>query len=43
MGREGSEHRHDGKDPGRPRILSPEQEGILEQDLDGMPRQSGFE
>ena len=27
-------------DPDRPRIPSPEQEGSLEQDLDGMPRQS---
>lgn len=43
MEREGSEHRHDGNDPVRPRILSPEQDGAIEQDLDGAQRQGGLE
>ena len=43
MEREGLERRHDTKSPGRPRLLSPEQERTIEGDLDGTPRDSGFE
>ena len=43
MGREGLDGRHDGKSPGRPRLLNPEQEKAIEGDLDGTPRESGFE
>ncbi len=39
MEREGTEGRHDTKSPGRPRLLSPEQECTIEGDLDGMPRE----
>ena len=43
MEREGLDGRHDGKSPGRPRLLNPEQERTIEGDLDGTPRDSGFE
>lgn len=43
MEREGPDGRHDGKSPGRPRLLNPEQERTIEGDLDGTPRDSGFE
>ena len=43
MEREGPDGRHDGKSPGRPRLLNPEQEKVVEGDLDGTPRDSGFE
>lgn len=43
MGREGPDGRHDGKSPGRPRLLNPEQERTIEGGLDGTPRDSGFE
>ena len=43
MGREGPEGRHDGKSPGRPRLLNPEQERTIKGDLDGTPRGCGFE
>ncbi|MCE2508656.1 MAG: helix-turn-helix domain-containing protein, partial [Nitrosopumilaceae archaeon] len=42
MEREGLEGRHDGKSPGRPRKLDPEQERIIEEDLDKPPGESGF-
>ena len=42
MEREGPEGRHDGKSPGRPRLLNAEQEKVIEEDLDGTPRDSGF-
>ena len=40
---EGLDGRHDGKSPGRQRLLNPEQEKTIEGDLDGTPRESGFE
>ncbi len=43
MEREGTEGRHDTKSPGRSRLLSPEQERTIEGDLDGTPRECGFE
>ncbi len=43
MEREGPEGRHDNKSPGRPRLLNPEQERTIEGDLDGTPRECGFE
>ena len=43
MEREGPDGRHDGKSPGRPRLLNPEQEKVIEGDLDGPPRGSSFE
>ena len=43
MEREGLDGRHDGKSPGRQRLLNPEQEKTIEGDLDGTPRESGFE
>lgn len=43
MEREGPECRHDAKSPGRPRLPNPEQKKVIEKDLDGMPRESGFE
>ena len=43
MEREGPDGRHDGKSPGRPQLLNPEQERTIKGDLDGMPRDSGFE
>ena len=39
---EGLEARHDGKSPGRPRQLDPEQERVIEGDLDRPPDDSGF-
>ena len=39
---DGLEARHDGKSPGRPRKLDPEQEGAIEEDLDKPPDESGF-
>ena len=39
---EGLEGRHDGKSPGRPRKLDPEQERTIEEDLDKPPSESGF-
>ena len=41
--REGPNGRHDGKSPGRPRLLNPGQEKAIEGDLDGPPCDSGFE
>ena len=38
----GLEHRHDKKSPGRPRNLTPEQERMIENDLDTPPSESGF-
>ena len=38
----GLEHRHDKKSPGRPRNLTPEQERMIENDLDKPPSESGF-
>ena len=43
MEREGPDGRHDGKSPGRPRLLNSEQEKVVEWDLDETPRDSGFE
>ena len=43
MEREGLDGRHDGKSPGRPRLLNPDQEKAIEGDLDGTPRESSFE
>ena len=43
MEREGPDGRHDGKSPGRPRLLNPEQERTIKGDLDGTPRDGGFE
>lgn len=43
MGCEGLERRHDAKSPGRPRLLNAEQEKAIEGDLDGTPRECGFE
>ena len=43
MERKGPRGRHDGKSPGRPRLLNPEQEKVIEGDLDRTPRDSGFE
>lgn len=43
MKREGPDGRHDVERPGRPRLLSPEQEKSIEGDLDGTPRDGGFE
>lgn len=43
MERKGLERRHDAKSPRRPRLLNPEQERTIEGDLDGMPRNGGFE
>lgn len=43
MEREGLDGRYDGKSPGRPRLLNPEQEKAIEGDLDGTPRDGGFE
>ena len=43
MEHEGLDGRHDGKNPGRPRLLNPDQEKAIEGDLDGTPRESGFE
>ena len=40
--REGSEGRHDRRGPGRPRLLTPEQERLIKEDLDGPPSESGF-
>ncbi len=40
---EGLECRYDDKSPGRPRLLIPEQERTIEGDLDGTPRECGFE
>ena len=42
MEREGLDGRHDGKSPGRPRLLNPDQEKAIEGDLDGPPSDSGF-
>ena len=43
MERDGLECRHDRKSPGRPRFLTPEQEGVVEEDLDKPPSESGFD
>ena len=43
MESEGPESRHDNKSPGRPRLLNPEQERAIEEDLDRTPRECGFE
>jgi len=43
MEREGPEGRRDAKSPGRPRPLNAEQERTIEEDLDGTPRECGFE
>ena len=43
MEREGPDGRHDRKSPGRPRLLTPEQEGAVEEDLDKPPPESGFD
>ena len=43
MEREGLDGRHDCKSPGRQRLLNPDQEKTVEGDLDGTPRESGFE
>ena len=40
--REGPDGRHDGKSPSRPRLLTPEQERLIQEDLDGPPSDSGF-
>ncbi len=40
--REGPEGRHDRWGPGRPRLLTPEQERLIQEDLDGPPSESGF-
>lgn len=40
---EGPDGRHDRKSPGRPRLLTPEQEGAVEEDLDKPPPESGFD
>ena len=40
--REGLKGRHDRWGPGRPRILTPEQERLIREDLDGPPSESGF-
>ena len=42
MVREGPDGGHDGKSPGRPRLLSPRQEKVIEGYMDGTPRNSGF-
>ena len=42
MENKGVEHRHDLKRPGRPPTLSPEQEKVIEDDLDKPPSESGF-
>ena len=39
---EGPDGRHDRWGPGRPRLLTPEQEGAIEGDLDKLPSESGF-
>ena len=36
------EHRHDKKSPGRPQSLTPEQEHMIENDLDKPQNESGF-
>ena len=43
MGRKGPDGRHNGKSPGRPLLSNPEQEKAIKGDLDGAPRDSGFE
>ena len=43
MEHEGLESRYDSKSPGRPRSLNREQERLIGNDLDGTPRESGFE
>ena len=43
MEREGLGLRHDTKSLDRPRLLNPEQEKAIEEDLDGTPRDSGLE
>ena len=43
MDHDGLECRHDRKSPGRPRFLTPEQEGAVEEDLDKPPSESGFD
>ena len=40
--RKGLEGRHDWRDPGRPRLLTLEQERLIKEDLDGPPSESGF-
>ena len=40
--REGPDGRHDRRGPGRPRLLAPEQERPIKEDLDGPPSESGF-
>ena len=40
---EGLEGWHDGRSPGRPQLLNPEQEKVIEGDLDGTPCECGFE
>jgi len=42
MEREGPEDRNDNKSPGRPRLLSPEQERAIEEDLAESTRGSGL-
>ena len=42
IGRDGLECRHDRKSPGRPRFLTPEQEGAVEGYVDKPPSESGF-
>ena len=39
---EGLDGKHDGKSPGRPRLLNPVQEKVSEGDLGGTPREGGF-
>ena len=43
MEHEGLESRYDSKSPGRPRLLNREEERLIGNDLDGTPRESGFE
>ena len=43
MERDGLEYRHDRKSPGRPRFLTPEQEGAVEGYMDKPPSESGFD
>ena len=43
MGREGPEAIHDNKGPGRPRPSNPERGRTIKGDLDGTPRECGFE
>lgn len=42
MARGGLGHRHDKKSPGRPRKMTPEQDRMIESDLDKPPSESGF-